>query len=265
MVPRWKSSGIAALEDHLVLPRWRGEKRHWLEDAVRGKAADVLSQAVAELDLRLRALNLPIEELAAKADAFQAALRAIEEQRRVTGYLLAGDHRRLRLALDSRVDDLRREIAAKLAGVIDASLMKSAPSAWAEATQSALPAAMRSAFEAAREPLASAFASDTGAALAVCQDRINALVDRVRQAAAEIFDVPLGAVLERRVLCASAGPLLGDRKRERDLNSRSEHADRSAAADERAPGTAARAHEPASGRAYRAQHRKSSLGNLARS
>ena len=98
--PALESSGIAGLEDHLVHALAR-EKRRWLEDAVRGKAADVLSQAVAELDLRLRALNLPIEELAAKADAFQAALRAIEEQRRVTGYLLAGDHRRLRLGTRS--------------------------------------------------------------------------------------------------------------------------------------------------------------------
>jgi hypothetical protein len=39
--------------------------------------------------------------------------------------------------------------------------------------------------------LASAFAADTGAALLACQSRVDALVDRVRRAAAEIFDVPL--------------------------------------------------------------------------
>jgi predicted GTPase len=185
-----ETSGIAALEDHLV--RALGsEKRRWLEDAVRGKAADILSQASAELELRRRALNMSVEELAAKADAFQEALRSIEEQRRITQYLLAGDHRRLRLALDSRVDDLRREIAAKLAGVIDASLMDNVPTAWEEVTHRALSAATRDAFEAAREPLASAFAADTGAALLACQSRVDALVDRVRRAAAEIFDVPL--------------------------------------------------------------------------
>ena len=51
---------------------------------------------------------------------------------------------------------------------------------------------MQDEFEAAFEPLVSAFAADAGAALLGCQGRVNALVDRVRRTAAEIFDVPLG-------------------------------------------------------------------------
>ena len=94
-----ETSGIAALEDHLVR-MLASEKTRWLEDAVRSKAADILALASAELDLRVRALNMPIEELAAKSEAFQDALRSIEEQRRITRDLLAGDHRRLREALD---------------------------------------------------------------------------------------------------------------------------------------------------------------------
>ena len=116
-----ENSGIAALEDHLVRVL-ASEKNRWLEDAVRSKAADFLAQASAELGLRVRALNMPIEELAAKSEAFQDALRSIEEQRRITRDLLTGDHRRLREALGSRISGLRKEIAAKLARVIDASL-----------------------------------------------------------------------------------------------------------------------------------------------
>ena len=168
------------------------EKIRWLEDAVRSKAADILAQASAELGLRVRALNMPIEELAAKSDAFQDALRSIEEQRRITRDLLAGDHRRLREALDSRIDGLRKEIAAKLARVIDASLSGVVPTAWEEAARRALSEAMQDEFEAAREPLVSAFAADAGAALLGCQGRVDALVDRVRRTAAEIFDVALG-------------------------------------------------------------------------
>ena len=97
-------SGIAGLEEHLVRAL-ASEKIRWLEDAVRSKAADILAQASAELGLRVRALNMPIEELAAKSDEFGQALLAIEEQRRITRDLLAGDHRRLREALD-RIDRL---------------------------------------------------------------------------------------------------------------------------------------------------------------
>ena len=107
-----ETSGIAELEDHLVRAL-ASEKSRWLEDAVRSKAADILAQASAELGLRVRALNMPIEELAAKSDAFQEALRSIEDQRRITRDLLAGDHRRLREALDSRIERLRKEIAGE--------------------------------------------------------------------------------------------------------------------------------------------------------
>ena len=186
-----ENSGIAALEDHLVRAL-ASEKVRWLEDAVRSKAADSLAQASAELGLRVRALNMPIEELAAKSEAFQDALRSIEEQRRITRDLLTGDHRRLREALDARIGELRKEIASKLARVIDASLLGAVLTAWEEAASRALSEAMQAELEAAREPLVSAFAADAGAALLGCEGRVNALIDRVRRTAAEIFNVPLG-------------------------------------------------------------------------
>ncbi len=186
-----ETSGIAALEDHLVRELAR-EKRRWLADAVRGRAVEILTQASAELDLRVRALNMPIEELAAKSDAFQDALRSIEEQRRITRDLLAGDHRRLREGLDSRIEGLRKETAVKLAAVIDASLRDAVPPAWEETTRHALSAAMQDEFATACEPLVSVFAADASAALLACQNRVDTLVDGVRRTAAEIFDVSVG-------------------------------------------------------------------------
>ena len=51
---------------------------------------------------------------------------------------------------------------------------------------------MQSEFEAARKPSVNAFAADAGTALRNCQGRVDALVDRVRRTAAEIFNIPLG-------------------------------------------------------------------------
>jgi GTP-binding protein EngB required for normal cell division len=183
-------SGIRELEDHLVRTL-ASEKIRWLREAVRSSAADTLALASTELGLRTRALNMPVEELAAKSDEFGRALLAIEEQRRITHDLLAGDHRRLREALDSRIDNLRKETAKKLDGVIDASLSGAMPMAWEEEARRSLSKAMHDEFEAAREPLVSAFAADASFALGTCQDRVNALVGCVRQTAAEIFNVPV--------------------------------------------------------------------------
>ena len=200
-----ETSGIAELEDHLVRAL-ASEKSRWLEEAVRNKVADILAQASRELTLRMRALKMPIDELAAKSDEFQEALRSIEDHRRITRDLLAGDHRRLREALDSRIERLRKEIAGKLAHVIDASLSGPVPRAWDVAAAPASSAAMESEFDAAREPLVDAFAADTGAALRGCQDRVNELVDRVRRTAAEIFDVPLGPDTEQEAFELGADP-----------------------------------------------------------
>ena len=103
------ASEIAALEDHLVQTLAR-EKSRLLEDAVRRKARDICGQALAELKLREHALKMPIEQLIDKSAVFYQALRAIEEQRQVTRHILAGDHRRLREALDFEIDRLRRKV-----------------------------------------------------------------------------------------------------------------------------------------------------------
>ena len=184
-------SGILELGDHLV-HSLASEKKRWLENAVRSKAEDILAQASTELSLRVRVLNMPIQELAAKSEVFLEALCSIEDQRRITRDLLAGEHRRLREALDSRIERLRKEIAGKLMDVIDAGLSDAVTRASEEATRRTLSAAMQSEFEAARKPLVSAFAADAGTALRNCKGRVDALVDRVRRTAAEIFNIPLG-------------------------------------------------------------------------
>jgi hypothetical protein len=72
------TSGIAALEDRLV--RYLAtEKMRLLEQAVRRKAGELLGQAATELALRAEALRMPLERLQAKSEAFEVALRSIEE------------------------------------------------------------------------------------------------------------------------------------------------------------------------------------------
>ena len=81
--------------------------------------------------------------------------------------------------------------------MIDASLAGAVPKSWEEDARRSLSAAVEEEFEKAREPVVSAFAADTGAALRSYQDRIQGLVDHVRQTAAQIFEVVLGPDRER--------------------------------------------------------------------
>jgi GTP-binding protein EngB required for normal cell division len=184
-------SGMAALEDQL-LHRLATEKARWLENAVRTKATDILAQAAAELALRLRALDMPLEELESKSAAFKDALRCIQEQRRTTRDLLAGDHRRLRDSLELSIHALRNEASAKLTGVIEKSFdggTGMTVAVWEASGRKALSALLEEIFDTGRDNLVGAFSTNASTVLSIHQRRIDALVDSVRRTAGEIFDV----------------------------------------------------------------------------
>jgi hypothetical protein len=186
-------SGIAAIEAHLV--RYLAtEKAKLLEAAIRSKAADILSQAEAEARLRLQALRIPLEELASKSGAFERALQSIEEQRRVTRDLLAGDQRRLRDELESAIHVLRKDAGAKFAGVIEERIANFGR--WDEAAQQVLSAAIQNHFDEAQQEFGESYSDKANALLSRHQGRINELVDLVRRTAADIFNVPFKEHLE---------------------------------------------------------------------
>jgi GTPase SAR1 family protein len=188
-------SGIAAVEDHL-LHYLATEKFESLENAVKRKSVDILSQARAEADLRIRALNMPLEDLASKARSFEVALHSIEEQRLITSDLLAGDRRRLVRQLEEAIQELRDEAVARLSAVLDENLSKSTPTSGEQLVQSAISSAIHELFEEARERLTTAFAGEANKALAAHQQRLDGLVDSVRRTAAELFDISFGPQYE---------------------------------------------------------------------
>jgi hypothetical protein len=81
---------------------------------------------------------MPLAELASKGQAFEQALASIEEQRRITRDLLAGDKRHLLDNLESRIQALREEVSSKLVDTIDQSLAAAAPAAWERTAQRAV-------------------------------------------------------------------------------------------------------------------------------
>ena len=183
-----QESGIADLERHLVR-RLAADKTQWLEAAIRTRAIGILSEARAELALRAQSLTMPVDELGKRAHAFEEALRSIAEQRRITRDLLAGDHRRLRDALECRIDDLRRDALSMMTRIIETEVSAATATGWQEAAQQAFSEAMERVFENGRDLLTSAFSRETNDALSSCQERIDNLVNSVRRTAAQIFEV----------------------------------------------------------------------------
>jgi hypothetical protein len=184
----WQRSGMAGVETYLA--RYlAAEKTAVLEHAILSKALDILSQATAEVALRIRTLEIPLGELASKVQAFEEAHRSIEERHRNTRDLLAGDQRRLREDLERRIGSLRSEVSANIAGVVEDEIAADS-GIRGEPAQQVLAAAMERLFEAARGEFAKTFAVTVDSVLSIQQRRIDGLIDAVRQTATEIFDVP---------------------------------------------------------------------------
>jgi GTP-binding protein EngB required for normal cell division len=206
-------SGIAAVEGHL-LRYLATEKSRELNAAIRRKAGDVILEAISDIRLRIRVLNMPIEDLAAKARMFEDALRAVEEQRLVTRDLLAGDRRRLLQLLETRAQELRSEASGKLAATIDASLGGNVPDSWEAAGRNAVSATIQNLFEEVQDRLVGAFAAEASKSLAAHGQRFESLIGTVRQTAAEIFNVSFAPQQENE-----AKNPIGLRKRSRQRSS----------------------------------------------
>jgi 8-oxo-dGTP pyrophosphatase MutT (NUDIX family) len=184
----WQRSGMAGVETYLARYLVE-EKTSVLEHAILSKALDILSQAVAEVTLRIRTLEIPLDALASKAQAFEEALRSIEERRRITHDLLAGDQRRLREDLERRIGSLRNEASTKLAAIVNDEIAAN-PGIRSELDQLVLASTMEQMFDAARGEFAKELTGEMDSVLSIHQRRIDGLIDTVRQTATEIFDVP---------------------------------------------------------------------------
>jgi hypothetical protein len=200
-----EKSGVAAVEEHL-LHYLATEKSRELDAAIRRKAGDVISDAISNARLRVRALNMPLEDLASKARAFEEALRAVEEQRLITRDLLAGDRRRLLQLLETRIQELRSEASIKLAAAIDESWSDDVPGAWEATARNAVSATIQNLFGEAQDRLVDAFAGEASRALATHSRRFETLIGTVRRSATEIFDVSFGPQREDEAFALGEDP-----------------------------------------------------------
>jgi len=186
-------SGLSALERHLVSFLVE-EKNDALQAAIMQKSLGFLAEAQSELALRLRALELPISDLEARAAGFAEALQGFEAQRRAVRDLLAGERRRLIEELEEEAGRLRISAKHRLGLLLD------------EANGADIGAAIEPLFDAALRDVSEAFGKRTNAALANHARAIEKLVNAVRQKAAELFSLPFVPAVEEDSFRVSQEP-----------------------------------------------------------
>ena len=115
------ASGFAELEKHLV-QFLANEKHETLNAAVARKAAALVAQLELEIEIALKSLRLPVEDLEQRMATFDEAAKQFDEERRTANDLLAGDRLRALQELEAEAEQLRVQARAILERELDQAL-----------------------------------------------------------------------------------------------------------------------------------------------
>lgn len=147
-----------------------------------------------KLQLALRSLELPVEDLQQRLAVFEQKLAEIQRERVVAGDLLAGDWKRAHEFLEKQAEELRGKMRVYLEGVIEETLARNGEGLPSKDTlQAALAAAIPGYCEHHIGGTTALLAKHIADVLRPHQLRAEQLIETVRRTAAELFDVPYHA------------------------------------------------------------------------
>lgn len=185
---RLMESGLISLEDALTA-FFQREKRFVLVVAVSSKLTDVLQEALLEMELTVKALELPIDELTDKQALLAQKLNELTVEQRLASDLLTGDRKRAIEFLESQADALRQKARIYLENIVAAQLSGGDRRGLEQAVQLALAAAVPSFFDQEMTVITERFREYIDSVLVPHHQRAETLVNAVRLAAASIFSV----------------------------------------------------------------------------
>ena len=187
----WKKSGLPDVIDHLILFLAQ-EKTRVLQQVIARRSLDVFHDIDLQLRLEIRSLELPLAELDDRLIHFDTKVAEAEEQRIHAHDILAGDRNRVRDLLEARVKERREPLTLHLQRIAE-NAMAGAPEMPEHAAREAVAAAIPSLFEHELGEMTERIAADSTARLSEHQRRAAELIESIRKAASELFEIPYHA------------------------------------------------------------------------
>lgn len=187
----WKLSGMADIEQQFET-YLATEKTQSLHDAIKRKTADLLAIAIAGIEMRIKTLEMPIEQLQQSSLRFAQAMESIDAERLTLGDLLSGEKRRLMHELERKIGILRDDAQSRLTAVIDKALPQDDGSP-AQALKTDLSSAIELIFADAHESFIETFSRQASNTLAAHRNRLEAPIQAVQANAANAFGVSFPA------------------------------------------------------------------------
>jgi len=189
----WNESGLAEVENHLI-GFLVSEKANALREALGRKVRDVLENVVMRLRLGVRSLQIPLDDLEKRLQIFETELKNAERQRVAAQDLLTGDRKRALGLLEERAEVLRQSSGKHLERVVNESFSTMKNSQIDEKlVLDTLAEEVTAFFQNSAEDVSKGFGIHVTEVLRPHQQRADELIELIRRAAAELFDIPYHA------------------------------------------------------------------------
>jgi GTP-binding protein EngB required for normal cell division len=185
----WKNSGFEAVADHLknFLAQ---EKNAVLKLAITAKARNIINDALLQIKLRIRSLELPLTEVEQRLRLFDDKIREAEEQRLYAQDILAGDKTRITQHLESLAEELRTSSREQLLDIVNDTLKTEIDE---EKVQDTIASVIPKIYKKKLTEVNEAMNKELIQVLKSHQKRADDLIESIRIAAAELFDIPYHA------------------------------------------------------------------------
>lgn len=196
-IQKWMGSGLAKVSDYLTT-FLAHEKTLVLKDAIGRKALDIFNQAYLQIELEIRSLELPLTELESRLSLFEKKVAEAEQQRIHAQDILNGDRKRIQGLLEEHIKALHAPFCAKLAEIAEKAIAGS-PHDPEHAAQQAVADAIPEWFKHELDTISEMMDREIAVRMREQQKHVDNLVESIRKAASEVFEIPYYASIGEHV------------------------------------------------------------------
>ncbi|MEW6622342.1 MAG: dynamin family protein [Bacillota bacterium] len=185
--PLWEESGLLELGNYLSEFLVK-DKNKALEEALAQKTRDIAGELLTQIQLAVRSLELPLDDLQQRLSTFEKLLKEMEHEQVMAADLLVGDKKRIQKFVEDEAEKLRTAAAAHLEEIVEELIAKD--NGYEQEMQKTFDEHIPAFFEKSFYQLTKKVEEKFLQSQQSHQARTNKQLNLIRQTAARIFDIP---------------------------------------------------------------------------
>lgn len=188
----WNDSGMRKVET-LLLDFLMKEKSDVLKASTLQKTRTILSEVLMRVNLGIRSLYMPLEDLEKRLAEFDVKLAEIDEQRQNSEDLLSGDRKRMNEYIEARSAEIKSRASTTFWSIVENKLNDSPDE---KSVQNAIAERIPSFFEHEMGALFELTHLRVEEVVRRHEQRTSELIDTIRRTASELFEIPCNSLQE---------------------------------------------------------------------